>query len=682
MNKEKNKSTYSNYNMPFLVENKNIALEFDEKLRNRLIKLSGGKKEVICDYTVSQNLICNDSNDSKDCNDDFNFESLNIVDANDGFGKGKYYIVKGSSKNLTKTITLSVYDNFPSFIFIKTNYRNKSQKALHFTGWEDCKYGITAEDNGAQKMFYTFQGGSSEERADWVLPIKNGFKKKNYMGMNNADYGGGIPVSDVFRSDCGIAVGHCENAPKLVSLPVTMEDGKAHVSVLFEKEITLLPNEETDTLDMFVTLHKGDFFDTLRNFRRILEIKNLKFAPVNNNAYESTWCSWGYERGFKVSEIINALPMVKKLGFKWICIDDGWQYEEGDYELNKDKFPEGEEGMKKLVREVHKQGFKIQLWWVPMACDPKSLYYKKHPEDIILGKDQKPADITWWDNYYLCPASTRVREYTKETVRKILVDWGFDGLKIDGQHLNAAPLCYNEKHRHKSPQESYDAVPGFFKMIYDEAKKIKKDSLIMFCPCGCCYSVYTMPYFDMPVASDPESSYQVRLKGKVFKALMGGNIPYNGDHVELSDDMDDFASTVGIGGVINTKFTWPVGTSPVSVVDIGANFDLVPEKEALYKKWLKIYRDKMLSKGDYLGGLYTFGYDTPECHAIKKDGRMYYAFFADDFDGEVELRGLSSAAHTVFDYVNDKEITNLAPDEKKIKIKFKKSMLLEVKTAC
>ena len=33
------------------------------------------------------------------------------------------------------------------------------------------------------------------------------------MGMTASDYGGGTPVVDVWRRDCGIAVGHLEPAP-------------------------------------------------------------------------------------------------------------------------------------------------------------------------------------------------------------------------------------------------------------------------------------------------------------------------------------------------------------------------------------------------------------------------------------------------------------------------------------
>jgi alpha-galactosidase len=52
----------------------------------------------------------------------------------------------------------------------------------------------------------------------------------------------------------------------------------------------------------------------------------------------------------------------------------------------------------------------------------------------------------------------------------------------------------------------------------------------------------------------------VRTKGKSLKALHCDSTAYFGDHVELRDEHQDFASTVGIGGVVGTQFTWPVGS--------------------------------------------------------------------------------------------------------------------------
>ena len=50
---------------------------------------------------------------------------------------------------------------------------------------------------------------------------------------------------------------------------------------------------------------------------------------------------------------------------------------------------------------------------------------------------------------------------------------------------------------------------------------IKKDAVVEICPCGTNYSFYNLPYMNQPVASDPESSWQIRLKGKTLKGLNG-----------------------------------------------------------------------------------------------------------------------------------------------------------------
>jgi alpha-galactosidase len=179
---------------------------------------------------------------------------------------------------------------------------------------------------------------------------------------------------------------------------------------------------------------------------------------------------------------------------------------------------------------------------------------------------------------------------------------------------------------------------------------------------------------NQPVSSDPTSSWQIRSKGKTFKALMGSSVPYYGDHVELSDQKSDFASTVGIGGVIGTKFTWPVGEY---LNQESGDVSLTPEKEVEWKKWIQIYREKMLPKGEYLGHLYDLGFDRPETHGIKKDDRMYYSFYADEWEGMVELRGLGDRVYKLHDYVNDYNYGTINGPIHKLEVKFSKFLLLE-----
>jgi alpha-galactosidase len=182
-----------------------------------------------------------------------------------------------------------------------------------------------------------------------------------------------------------------------------------------------------------------------------------------------------------------------------------------------------------------------------------------------------------------------------------------------------------------------------------------------------------MPYFNMSVASDPTSSFQVRSKAKTLKALMGDDLPFFGDHVELSDGGNDFASTLGVGGVVGTQFVLP------SQVSKHGKSDLTAAREAHFEKWLQIYREKMLSRGQYLGELYDIGFDAPETHVIRRDQTMYYAFFAKHWQGPVELRGLEDRKYTVYDYVNGKSFGIISGNKARIPVEFNDHLLLEVK---
>ncbi len=658
----------------FCLFHKSVALEFNSALESRLHALIDGRVMTLGDFMDSHYII------SANVKKRFEARKIEGWEIEDGLGSGKLYCISGCDGELEQKIEIKTYEAFPSVFFIKVSYINMGSDTVSIDRWINNQYMLSnIDEKKDDTLFWSYQSGSYEERPDWVVPLKVGFHQENYMGMNNSDYGGGTPVSDVWNNDIGLATGHVELIPKLVSIPVSLPDNRgAVVSVEGSVNENLEPGQSMHTMETFVMVHRGDFYPALKEYRNIMIKKGIHFEDISEQAYEPTWCAWGYERDFTMDMIYGALPMVKKLGIKWACLDDGWQSEEGDYTLNKEKFPNGDADMKRFVDVLHSEGLKFQLWWIPLAIDPKSQLIKEHPEYLLLSEDQRTCDITWFDSYYMCPASPEVREHTKQALKKMLIDWGVDGLKIDGQHLNAAPPCYNEKHNHSYPEESYEQMPEFFKMVYDLVREIKPEATVMFCPCGTGYSFFTMPYYNIPIASDPSSSWQIRTKGKAFKALMGQKAAFHGDHVELSDNENDFASTVGIGGVIDTKFTWPVGSAPVSILKPDTTYDLDQLKEQEWARWLDIYRSKALSRGEYKGELYTLGFDLPEGHAIKVGEKMYFSFFAETWKGEVELRGLDDKQYSVYDYIDDIFYPSVQGPTAKIYAEFSNHLLLEV----
>jgi alpha-galactosidase len=356
-----------------------------------------------------------------------------------------------------------------------------------------------------------------------------------------------------------------------------------------------------------------------------------------------------------------------------VGVDDGWQSSDGDWGLVPAKFPAGDADMKALVDKIHSQGFRAQIWWAPLAVKPDSNLAKDHPEQLLLNADGSKQKISYWNDWYLCPADPAVLEHHKKLVVKMIKEWGYDGLKLDGQHMNAVPPCYNPAHKHARPEESVEGLARFFQTIYESARSIKPDALVEWCPCGTAFNVYTLPNLNMSVASDPHNSWQVRTKGKTLKALHGDATAYFGDHVELSDGRQDFASTVGVGGVVGTQFTWPTGS--------GRNnrLDLTAEKEQIWQKWISLYNEKRLSQGEYRGDLYDIGFYRPEAHAIRKAGSMYYAFFAPQWQGKVELRGLDRRVYTVRDYENGKTLGTVRGPAGTLEVQFQAHLLLEAK---
>jgi alpha-galactosidase len=516
---------------------------------------------------------------------------------------------------------------------------------------------------------WSFQGSSYDWGKDDVLKLTKTFSQPNVMGASvKGGYGGGIPVVAFWNASVGEAIGHVETIPLSLSIPVKVgKDGEVSASVSIPGT-TLEPGESYSTPRSFISVYAGDFYEPLRIWSSVLQKEGWQLPKPSSEAYNASWCGWGYEFNVTPAQMLGTIPKLKEFGIKWATLDDRWFDTYGDWNPRHETFPD--DSIKKMVDDFHKQGELVQLWWLPLGAEDGqgrweshkyivSKIAKEHPDWFILDKEGKHARMTR-DLAALCPAVPEVQAYYKQLTEKFIRDWGFDGSKLD--NIYSVPMCYNPAHHHKSPQDSVNAMAEVYKTIFETTRAIKPQSVTQSCPCGTPPSLAWLPYIDQAVTADPVGAVQVRRRTKMYKALLGPQAAVYGDHVELSamtrvgndwkEHGDDFASTIGTGGVVGTKFVWP---------DPGPKFKpvaLTTAKEEHWKTWIGIYNDKMLSKGDFLD-LYVYGYDRPEGYAIAKDGKMYYAFFAQEnapWKGDVELRGLQPGTYRVLDYANNKEL--------------------------
>ncbi|MGK5738727.1 glycoside hydrolase family 36 protein [Micromonospora sp. URMC 103] len=634
-----------------------ITVEFDDKLHSRVAV----KNVDVTRFDASESLLLGDTTIT-----DFAYRSHETRrTTHHRHGPGVQVTIQGDSRTgVRKTVELTSFQRLSGMIVMRVTYTNRSGAELKVTGWRSGAHELLEKPGG----FYTFSGTTHEDRRDWVQPVTDGFDQKNSLGMDSSDYGGGTPMASVWRSGAGLSVGHVEPVAKILRLPVRKTANGASLAVEGDTVRTLKPGQQLTTETTFLTAHPGDHFVPLQRYRDYMSDIGLRAPKTPKPALEPIWCAWGYERNFTVEQVIGTLPKVREIGLKWAVLDDGWQTNEGDWDLNPQKFPQGEADMRAFTKQIRDAGLRPRLWWAPLAADPESNLFKARSDMLLLDRDGNKQEVTWWDAYTLCPAYQPTVDYFVRQVKKFVGDWGFEGLKIDGQHLNGVTPCYNPAHGHTRPEESTEGLAQFWRAVYEAAHEANRDAVVELCPCGTAFAFHNLPYIDQYPGSDPTSSYQVRTKGKTMKALMGHGASYAGDHVELSDGGNDFASSYGVGAVLSTKFTYPAGPDDENV--------LTPEKDALWRRWVALYNENMLSTGEYRGELYDIGFDKPEAHVVAKDRTLHYAFYADQWNGAVELRGLGRGRYRLTDPFNGVSLGTVDARHNTVQLTFEKFQLV------
>ncbi len=638
----------------------------------------------------------------KDVHFTLDFQQARVSEAIGKMGAGKRVEIPArplgpSSAGLQSVLALEVYDQFPNILLSTVEYKNTgaSEVAIEKSANQRRRLNARLGDAKAHPWeMWSFHGSSYNWGADDVVKLTPAFSQPNVMGeMIKGGYGGGIPVVAFWTNQVGEAVGHVETIPISAAIPAKVAaDGRVDAEVDYAANLTLKPGETYSTPRSFVSVFAGDFYEPLRIWSSVLQKEGWELPKPSSEAYNVAWCGWGYEADVTPAQMLGTIPKLKEMGIKWATLDDRWFDTYGDWNPRKDTFPG--DSIQKLADDFHKQGIFAQLWWLPLAVEDGegrddshkyavSKIAQEHPEWLVLDKNGKHARMVR-NLAVLCPAVPEVRAYYKQLTEKFIRDWGFDGNKLD--NIYSVPACYNPAHHHKSPQDSVNAMGDIYKEIFQTTRALKPQSVTQSCPCGTPPSLAWLPFMDQAVTADPVGAVQVRRRIKMYKALLGPESAVYGDHVELSamtkvgndyrEHGDDFASTIGAGGVVGTKFVWP---------DPGPKFkdvNLTAAKEERWKKWIGLYNEKMLSKGEFRD-LYVTGYDAPEGYAIAKDGKMYYAFFAlpPGWKGEVELRGLKSGKYRVSDYSEAKDLGTVeaaANGVAKLPAEFKDHLLLEV----
>lgn len=415
----------------------------------------------------------------------------------------------------------------------------------------------------------------------------------------------------------------------------------------------------------------GDYFDAVREFAVRMKKKGIAAQAAPKWAFDPIWETYGFEEDFDGSTIRKMLPLLKEFGIKTITIDSGWygegrgndaDFHTGDFEVNADTIGT-EADFSKLIRDIHNEGFRVRLWWVPGVAERNTKLRKRHL-DWFLNKVEAPTGDT--GDYYLDPTNPEVQEWHDALVKR-LVGYGVDGFKQDDiYHIST-----NDPKTHKAYA---DLINGTLKT----AQSLKPDFVVNSCNCGVCQNFYQFPGQNQIITSDPVGSKQFRLRAKYLHALNVNGAAILGDHIELTQgdvgpkelkkrkfyESVDFASVVPLGMVLQTKFRRDPGD--------------------LYRKWFKIYNQYKFYEMQWVNVPYTGG--PIETYLMQRDDERYFSFFTKksdrSFRGDVELSNLKpNTTYSVYDIVNEVDLEQFQTTSTthRLQVEFTGSHVLQVK---
>lgn len=157
---------------------------------------------------------------------------------------------------------------------------------------------------------------------------------------------------------------------------------------------------------------------------------------INKNNAPRVWCSW-YSFYTIIDEIIlhKVFDDLGDLPFDVLQVDDGWQMDIGDWEVNR-KFPSG---MNALAEKIKSTDRRAGLWLAPLIATKSSHLFRQHPDWFLRDESGRyvSAGYNWGKPLYaLDTTHPDVNSWLIALMKQVRV-WGFDYLKLDFLYAGA-----------------------------------------------------------------------------------------------------------------------------------------------------------------------------------------------------------------------------------------------------
>ena len=122
------------------IQGANLRVEFDNRLRSRVVARFDNTETVLGPFTASETLTT-----AGKVWTEFLLTSQKQAPVKDAFGEGKRLTVEGKAGTLTKKVSVTVYNDFPAMAFFDVQYTNTGRTELAIRSWTNNAYTLDAQ---------------------------------------------------------------------------------------------------------------------------------------------------------------------------------------------------------------------------------------------------------------------------------------------------------------------------------------------------------------------------------------------------------------------------------------------------------------------------------------------------------------------------------------------------------
>src|SRR5207247_5978546 len=122
------------------LEGKSIRLEFDASLRRRVVATLGGAETALGPFAASETLTVSGREIV-----DFALAGQQDERVQDALGSGRRWLLSGVAGRLRKTVSVTMYDEFPGLAVLQVRYLNEGPDEQSIGAWTNDRYIIGAE---------------------------------------------------------------------------------------------------------------------------------------------------------------------------------------------------------------------------------------------------------------------------------------------------------------------------------------------------------------------------------------------------------------------------------------------------------------------------------------------------------------------------------------------------------